>query len=86
MLNESEPDRNDPCPCGSGKKYKKCHGAGMSPRGKARPQSDPPVLGEPGAPILAPLKPKPSLRSGAIAAPQPESDDAFSIVKPRRSQ
>jgi preprotein translocase subunit SecA len=22
-------DRNDPCPCGSGKKYKKCHGAGM---------------------------------------------------------
>ena len=21
------PDRNEPCPCGSGKKYKKCHGA-----------------------------------------------------------
>ncbi len=21
-----EPGRNDPCPCGSGKKYKKCHG------------------------------------------------------------
>ena len=21
------PERNDPCPCGSGKKYKKCHGA-----------------------------------------------------------
>ena len=21
--------RNDPCPCGSGKKYKKCHGAGI---------------------------------------------------------
>jgi len=20
--------RNDPCPCGSGKKYKKCHGVG----------------------------------------------------------
>lgn len=20
---------NDPCPCGSGKKYKKCHGAGL---------------------------------------------------------
>jgi uncharacterized protein YecA (UPF0149 family) len=20
--------RNDPCPCGSGKKYKACHGAG----------------------------------------------------------
>jgi len=23
----STPGRNDPCPCGSGKKYKKCHGA-----------------------------------------------------------
>ena len=24
---EAGPGRNDPCPCGSGKKYKKCHGA-----------------------------------------------------------
>lgn len=24
---EKAPGRNDPCPCGSGKKYKKCHGA-----------------------------------------------------------
>jgi len=24
---ESKPGRNDPCPCGSGRKYKKCHGA-----------------------------------------------------------
>ncbi|MGA3194693.1 MAG: tetratricopeptide repeat protein [Terriglobales bacterium] len=24
------PGRNDPCPCGSGKKYKKCHGASLS--------------------------------------------------------
>ena len=23
---KDEPGRNDPCPCGSGKKYKKCHG------------------------------------------------------------
>ncbi|MGE0547228.1 MAG: YchJ family protein [Kofleriaceae bacterium] len=23
----AEPNRNDPCPCGSGQKYKKCHGA-----------------------------------------------------------
>lgn len=23
---EAEPGRNDPCPCGSGQKYKKCHG------------------------------------------------------------
>jgi len=37
--------RNDPCPCGSGKKYKKCHGAGAtaaappaaSGNGSARP-------------------------------------------------
>jgi uncharacterized protein len=24
---EATPGRNDPCPCGSGRKYKKCHGA-----------------------------------------------------------
>ena len=24
---KKEPGRNDPCPCGSGKKYKKCHGS-----------------------------------------------------------
>ena len=24
---DAEPGRNDPCPCGSGRKYKKCHGA-----------------------------------------------------------
>ena len=23
---DKEPERNDPCPCGSGKKYKKCCG------------------------------------------------------------
>ncbi|HWD89029.1 MAG TPA: preprotein translocase subunit SecA [Mucilaginibacter sp.] len=27
---EQKVGRNDPCPCGSGKKYKNCHGAGMS--------------------------------------------------------
>jgi uncharacterized protein len=25
------PGRNDPCPCGSGRKFKKCHGAGVAP-------------------------------------------------------
>jgi len=25
---EKKPGRNDPCHCGSGKKYKRCHGAG----------------------------------------------------------
>ena len=27
LKREAKPDRNDPCPCGSGKKYKKCCGA-----------------------------------------------------------
>jgi preprotein translocase subunit SecA len=26
IAKKAEPGRNDPCPCGSGKKYKKCHG------------------------------------------------------------
>jgi predicted aspartyl protease len=26
IVKKSEPRRNDPCPCGSGKKYKNCHG------------------------------------------------------------
>ncbi len=26
-IGAKEPNRNDPCPCGSGKKYKRCHGA-----------------------------------------------------------
>jgi preprotein translocase subunit SecA len=26
VVNESKVGRNDPCPCGSGKKYKKCCG------------------------------------------------------------
>ncbi|MCA9764760.1 MAG: SEC-C domain-containing protein, partial [Gemmatimonadetes bacterium] len=27
IRNTAKVGRNDPCPCGSGKKYKKCHGA-----------------------------------------------------------
>jgi len=27
---EATPGRNDPCPCGSGRKFKKCHGAALS--------------------------------------------------------
>lgn len=26
ILSKEKPNRNDPCPCGSGKKYKKCCG------------------------------------------------------------
>ncbi len=35
--------RNDPCPCGSGKKYKKCHGAAVPPPSAPTPQADRPV-------------------------------------------
>jgi preprotein translocase subunit SecA len=28
LSSKDKPARNDPCPCGSGKKYKKCCGAG----------------------------------------------------------
>jgi preprotein translocase subunit SecA len=31
---DKEPGRNDPCPCGSGKKYKKCCGAKKEKKGK----------------------------------------------------
>jgi preprotein translocase subunit SecA len=29
LSDEEKVGRNDPCPCGSGKKYKKCHGANV---------------------------------------------------------
>jgi hypothetical protein len=49
-----------------------------------RPQSDPPpILGEPDSFVRAPLKPKPHLRSGAMALPEPEPEDAFLIVHPK---
>jgi len=33
--------RNDPCPCGSGKKYKKCHGAAAAVAAGAGKSGDP---------------------------------------------
>jgi preprotein translocase subunit SecA len=33
VIRREKVGRNDPCPCGSGKKYKKCHGAGGSGAG-----------------------------------------------------
>ncbi|MEO8134011.1 MAG: tetratricopeptide repeat protein [Betaproteobacteria bacterium] len=50
--------RNDPCPCGSGQKYKQCHG-----RIGAAPQPSPPV-----ASAVAALRPP---MAAAAAAPQP---------------
>jgi hypothetical protein len=48
----------------------------------SRPANDPPILGEPDAPVGARIKPKPNLRSGAIAIPEPEPEE-FMILKPR---
>ena len=31
VIRKEKVGRNDPCPCGSGKKFKKCHGAGGAP-------------------------------------------------------
>ena len=45
--------------------------------------SDPPILGEPNIPVRSPLKPKPHIRSGAIAVPQPEAEGAFLTVNPK---
>lgn len=43
----------------------------------------PPILGEPDSLVRAPLKPKPHLRSGAVALREPEPEDTFLIVSPR---
>ena len=29
IIKDKMPGRNDPCPCGSGKKFKNCHGRGI---------------------------------------------------------
>ncbi|MCR4919612.1 MAG: SEC-C domain-containing protein [Prevotella sp.] len=29
IVKQKQPGRNDPCPCGSGKKFKNCHGRGI---------------------------------------------------------
>lgn len=42
----------------------------------------PPILGEGDPPVRAPLKPRPHLRSGAIALPEPESEE-FAVVTPK---
>jgi preprotein translocase subunit SecA len=51
VIRRAKIGRNDPCPCGSGKKYKKCHGAavaavasGQKPEGSGKPTG--PVPGD----------------------------------------
>ena len=56
----------------------------MRKGGGSHPPSVPPVLGEPGAPVHSPLKPRPYLRSGAVALPEPDLDE-FSVIMPRRA-
>jgi len=58
--------------------------AKLSPKYLAvRASSDPPILGEPDSLVPAPLKPKPHLRSGAVALREPEPEDASLIVSAR---
>jgi preprotein translocase subunit SecA len=46
VIRREKVGRNDPCPCGSGKKYKKCHGAGgagtagLKGAGPAKPEAE----------------------------------------------
>src|SRR5689334_14498366 len=43
--------RNEPCPCGSGKKYKRCHGVDAAPKITApKAAANPGMPGMPGAP------------------------------------
>lgn len=37
-------ERNDPCPCGSGKKYKKCCGKSVTKGGKFTPKPPKPIF------------------------------------------
>jgi hypothetical protein len=43
----------------------------------------PPILGETDPLVRSPLKPKPRLRSGAIALPEPEPEHTFLTVNPK---
>jgi preprotein translocase subunit SecA len=54
VIRREKVGRNDPCPCGSGKKYKKCHGAGTPGAG------GPPVAAAKGA---GPAKPEASAKA-----------------------
>jgi hypothetical protein len=49
----------------------------LAPHAASNP---PPSLGEPDTAVRAPLKPRPHLRSGAIALPEPEPEELFLTV------
>jgi hypothetical protein len=54
----------------------------LTKRSSSRPPSDPPILGEPDVSVRAPLKPRPNLRSGAVAVSEPEPEEVFSAIRP----
>ena len=60
--NERSTRRDDPCPCGSGRKFKKCHGA-----------SAPPEPDSVGVTADKPKPPNPD-RGAAAASPENEAD------------
>jgi preprotein translocase subunit SecA len=45
VIRKEKIGRNDPCPCGSGKKYKKCHGAAVPPSSSKPQDSNQPSAG-----------------------------------------
>ena len=47
MFNSPKPGRNAPCPCGSGRKYKRCHGASLSPHDEGETPRPTHLLAEP---------------------------------------
>jgi len=57
--------------------------AKLSPKHLPARGDPPPILGETDPLVRAPLKPKPHLRSGAIAIPEPEPEVAFLTVNPK---
>ncbi len=63
---KSKLNRNDPCPCGSGKKYKNCHGL----KGEKKGNKYPLILGSIGVLIIASLIIQP-VRKGPAGSGKP---------------
>jgi hypothetical protein len=79
--------RNDPCPCGSGKKYKKCHGVAPPATATATPQ---PALGAlvagspPKVSSLTGPNPTPALPANVVlSGPAPSAPGATGVLGPR---
>ena len=64
------------------KRVEKRRQAAKVPRAEAHPGDLP--SGDPEAYVRSPLKPKPGLRSGAIALPEPEESEEHVTIKSAR--